>query len=397
MNHTENLPIAQVSGSENDLSLISILIALAKYKKILTFVPLAFALTAAGFSSVIPEIYRAETKLLPPQSAQSTTSALLSQLGGSAFAAAGVAGIKNPADLYIAMLKSRSIADKIIQRFDLKKTYETDSTEKARRVLENSTFISSGKDGVITIGFESESKTLVAPLANAYVQELSKLTMTMAVTEASQRRIFFERQLKQAKDNLANVEVEFKKRLATSGVVSVDADSRVIVETTGRIRAQISAKEIALESMSSAVTTQNPNYIRIKKDLESLQNELARLENGSKQATLPIPKKNDGLENIRILRDVKYYQMLYEMLAKQYEVARLDEAKDAPLIQVLDSAVDPERKFKPKRLLMVLVSAVFGFVIAALIAILKESKSRLLNTVEGRAQWEELRHNLRIR
>lgn len=397
MNHTENLPIAQVSGSENDLSLISILIALAKYKKILTFVPLAFALTAAGFSSVIPEIYRAETKLLPPQSAQSTTSALLSQLGGSAFAAAGVAGIKNPADLYIAMLKSRSIADKIIQRFDLKKTYETDSTEKARRVLENSTFISSGKDGVITIGFESESKTLVAPLANAYVQELSKLTMTMAVTEAAQRRIFFERQLKQAKDNLANVEVEFKKRLATSGVVSVDADSRVIVETTGRIRAQISAKEIALESMSSAVTTQNPNYIRIKKDLESLQNELTRLENGSKQATLPIPKKNDGLENIRILRDVKYYQMLYEMLAKQYEVARLDEAKDAPLIQVLDSAVDPERKFKPKRLLMVLVSAVFGFVIAALIAIIKESKSRLLNTVEGRAQWEELRHNLRIR
>jgi len=292
-------------------------------------------------SLAMPNVYKATVKLMPPQQSQSGAAALLSQLGGVANMAAGVAGLKNPNDLYVGMLQSRTVADNLIARFKLKDVYDTDSLEKARMQLDDYTNVRAGKDGLITIEVEDKNQKLVANLANGYSEELLKLTNVLAVTEASQRRLFYEQQLKQAKDNLANAEVKLKSSLDTHGVISVDAESRAVLATAARLRAEVSAKEIELNSMRPFVTTENPDFKRTEEELKSLRAELTKLENGRKGAANDQASENGsaGFENIKVLRDVKYYQMLYELLAKQYELARLDEAKDAATVQVLDKAV----------------------------------------------------------
>lgn len=354
------------------VGIVDLLILLVERKKFVLGFAFAVALACAALSFLLPEKFKATAKLLPPQQAQSTAAALLSQLGGVAGLAGG--GIKTPSDLYIGMLKSRVVADRLIEKFELKKVYGTDSQEKARQILEENTNIETGKDGLISVAVEYPQQENVAKLTNAYVDELIRMTKSLAVTEAAQRRLFFEQQLELTKNKLADAEAALKVALDRDGVISVDADSRALIETIGRLRAEVSAKEIALNSMSAFVTPNNPSYLKTQEELNSLRAEVSRLENGRPDAGAENKgeRKKSGLENIKILRDVKYNQMLYELLAKQYEAARLDEARDPAIIQVLDSAVQPERKVKPKRVVIVLLSLVFGFLAASFWVILKD-------------------------
>jgi uncharacterized protein involved in exopolysaccharide biosynthesis len=381
---------AAQAGASGPLRLMT---ALARSRKLIIGVPFVAAVVAAAISMALPNIYRAETKLLPPQQAQSSAAALLSQLGGMAGAAAGVAGLKSPNELYVGMLRSRTIADKLIARFNLMKEYGEESPQLTRAALEANTAIVTGKDGMISIQVEGENKKLVAPLANAYVEELLSLTKVLAVTESSQRRLFFERQLELAKSNLAKAEAALKSVLDTHGVVSVDVQSQAVVETIARLRAQASAKEIQLNAMRPFVTESHLDYRRAAEELASLRRELSSLENGRPGAEGEPQGK--GVENIQLLRDVKYYQMLYELLAKQYEVARLDEAKDPAIIQVLDTAIEPERKIKPKRALFVVTLTVLALAAAVLVALFLDMKQRALQEPGAARQWEEFKRQFR--
>jgi tyrosine-protein kinase Etk/Wzc len=384
------------SRAEDELGVFDILIVLAKHKKMIIGTTFGAAVLAAGVSLILPNVYQATTKLLPPQQNQSSALAVLSQLGGMAGAAAGAAGLKNPNDLYIGMLKSRTVADRLVAQFDLKKNYDTDSQDLARQILEKNTTITSGKDNLITIEVEDKDQKRVAAIANAYVTELLRLTKVLAVTEASQRRMFYERQLEATKENLAKAEMLLKSRLDTNGVISVDAESRAILETVGRLRAQVSAKEIELSSLQAFVTPNNPDYRRTEEELNSLRTELSRLENG-RGGNSAEAEKQGGLENVKVLRNVKYQQMLYELLAKQYEVARIDEAKDPSIIQVLDQAVQPEHRAKPKRTLIVLMTAMIAAFGAIAAAFIMEIRKKVLSSPQGSAQWTELKSHLKFR
>jgi uncharacterized protein involved in exopolysaccharide biosynthesis len=400
MNEPYSIQRNPESIGDNEIGLIDLLIALARHKLVLVAVPLAAAVISIAITFALPNIYRASTKLLPPQQAQSGAAALLSQLGGAAGLAAGVAGIKSPTDVYVGMLKSRTVADRLIEKFNLKKVYETSSQERARRELEENTIIGTGKEGFITIDVEDENRKLAAQLANAYADELQKFTDTLAVTEAAQRRMFFQRQLEQSKNSLAKAEMALKSTLDSHGVVSVDAETRAVVETTARLRAQISAKEIQLNSMRSFVTANHPEFLRTQQELSSLQAELSKLRNGSADTAVQSPSTNDkanGFENIQLLRDVKYYQMLYELLAKQYEIARLDEAKDPSVVQVLDGAVEPEHKFKPKRGLIVILATIAALFFTMCWIFFVEAKKRALSSEKGKARWAELKRTLKFK
>jgi tyrosine-protein kinase Etk/Wzc len=391
---------APKSGDEKEFDVVELLIMLAKHKKLVFGLPVLAAVLAAALSFALPNVYRAGIKLLPPQQGQSGAAALLAQLGGVAsVVAGGGAGPKNPNDVYIAMLRSRTVADRLIKRFDLAKVYKAKSPDEARKALEANTTVLTAKDGLITLDVEGEDQKLVAPLANAYIEELTELNKTLAVTEAAQRRKFYEQQLEQAKDRLANAEALLKRSLDTNGVVSVDAESRAIVETVGRLRAQVAAKEIQLRSMQAFVTPNNQEYKHAQEELESLRAQLSKLENGSRSdgAAQQQGGNQQGLENIKTLREVKYYQMLYELLAKQYEAARLDEAKDASVIQVLDNAIEPERKFKPKRGVIVIGGFLGGLFLAILWAFMVETQKAALRSPERAAQLARLKAHLRLR
>lgn len=399
MNQDEFLAKPAPVQPAREIGMLDLMIVLAKYKKLIIGFPLVMAMLAAAVSMMLPNVYKATTKMLPPQQAQSGASALLAQLGGAAGLAASVAGMKNPSDIYIGMLKSRTVADKLIARFDLKKSYDTDSQEIARMNLDSSTQVSAGKDGMITIEVEDRNRQLVPKLANGYVEELQSLSRVLAVTDASQRRLFFERQLETAKDNLAKVEMSLKGVLDKGGVISVDAESRAVLETAARLKAQISAKEIQLGAMRPFVTSEHPEFRRAEEELTSLRAELSRLEGArtDTSSAQPPQDKRSGLENIQLMRDLKYYQMLYELLSKQYEIARLDEAKEPSLIQVLDPAIEPERRARPKRALIVLATAVLSGLAAVALAFLLEARQRALKDPVEVIRWNELKKYLRFK
>jgi len=391
------------SGGVNEgMGLVGMMIVLARHKKTILAWAMAAAIVSAVVSMLLPSVYRSTVKLLPPQQAQSSASMLLSQLGGLAGMAGGVGGLKNPSDLYVGMLKSRTVADRLSERFSLQKHYEAESKEKTWARLELNTVIIAGKDGLISIQVDDEDQKLAAPLANGYVEELVRLTKSLAVTEAAQRRLFFEQELERSKNNLAKAEMALKGAIDQRGVISVDTESRALLETIARVRAQVSAKEIERDSMKAFVTPNHPEYRQVEESLSSLRAELSRLENGRAtpgvdRTTVDTSTNSKGIQSIQLLRDVKYYQMLYELLAKQYEAARLDEAKDSSVIQVLDPAITPERRFKPKRAVIVIVSTLLVTLLAIVVVLLREMQSRWLRSPASFEQWRELKSSLRFK
>lgn len=400
MTMTTSLMNKETQPQDDDIagiSLVDMLLVLVKHKRIIILLPIILFVVGLSISSLSPKIYKANTKILPPQQSQSTAATMLSQLGGLAGGAGAALGIKNPNDLYLGMLKSRAIEDKLIQRFDFKKKYEQKLFENTRLEFEANSVIASGKDGIITVEFQDRDPKIAAAVANAYIEELVILTGKFALTEASQRRMFFEKQLLQAKDKLIAAEAALNGTLERKGMISVDAQSKAVLETVARLRAGIAAKEIQLKAMQAFVTPNNNEYKRANQELISMKQELDKQENGSLTETGTASKvKESGLGSIQILRDVKYYQMLYELLSKQYEVARLDEAKDIPLIQVLDKALEPERKFKPQRALISILSAFLGLIVALIYAFFKE-KMQAPMTREQEEKWGQLKAYLKFK
>jgi uncharacterized protein involved in exopolysaccharide biosynthesis len=394
---------AQGSAAEEDeISLLDLLIVLAKHKRLVLGLPIVAAVVAAIVSFLLPNVYTGTTKILPPQQSASAASALLNQLGGALGGILGGAGgsalgVRNPNDLYVGMLKSRTVADNLISRFELGQVYDEDRLSDTRKRLEKETTIAAGRDGIITIEVEDKNPKRAAELANAYVEELMKLTKVLAVTEASQRRLFFERQLLQAKDSLTAAEITARQGLQKGGLAQVDAQGRSMIEVTARLRAQVSVKEVQIGAMRTFAAEGNPELQRAQQELEALRRELSRVEGSSPIAAGGRPGEagNAGLDNLGRLRDVKYYEFLYELLAKQYELAKIDEAKDAAVVQVMDRAIEPDRKSKPRWALIVLVSTLLALFVSILWAFVRETAVWAKTTPELSSRLETLRGYLR--
>src|SRR5712692_9015201 len=401
--HSQDSSSAQDPPADDEISLLDLLIVLAKHKRVVLGVPAVAAVAAAIISLLLPNIYTGTTRILPPQQSASAATAMLNQLGGAlggfAGAAGGALGIRNPNDLYVGMLKSRTVADNIIARFDLNKIYEEGLQSGARNMLQRNTTISAGRDGIISIEVDDKDPKRAADLANAYVDELTKLTKVLAVTEASQRRLFFERQLVQAKDNLTAAEIAARQGLQKGGLAQVDAQGRSMIEVTARLRAQISVKEVQIGSMRTFAAEGNPELQRTQEELQALKRELGRVEGSSPIAAMAGPGKSDnsGLDNLSRLRDVKYYEFLYELLAKQYELAKIDEAKDATIIQVMDPAIEPDRKSKPRRSLFVILFTFVAVFASVLWILIREAIVTAKTDPRQASRLETLRNYLRYR
>jgi uncharacterized protein involved in exopolysaccharide biosynthesis len=381
---------------------LDVLLFLAAHKRALLGIPLVGAVIAAVISLLMPNYYAAVTKILPPQQNQSSAAMALAQLGSAAGVPAASLGLKNPNDLYVGMLKSRTVADRLIERFALQKLYDRATLQDTRRVLEQRTAISHGRDGIITVQFEDTDPARAAEIANGYIEELYKLTQTLAVTEAAQRRLFLEKQLKLTRDALADAEVELKKTQEATGLIKLDEQGRAIIEAVAKLRAQIAAKEVEAVTMRAFATERNPAYVRTQQELAGLRLELTRLEKATRSSNkegdifVPTGKVPEaGLEYVRRFRDVKYFETVFDLLAKQFEIAKIDEARDTSIVQVLDRALPPERKSRPHRTLIVVVTGLAALLAGLLWALLTDAYQRASRDGEKLAKLERLKILLR--
>jgi len=383
---------------EPDIDAFDLLVAVAKHKKHIGWASVSAGLLVLVLSLLLPNMYTATTRILPPQQTQSMASAMLGQLGPLANLAGHDLGLKNPNDIYIAMLESRSAGDALIQRFDLIRRYRSRSMDKTREELAKRTAVINGKDGIISILYEDEDPRRAADISNAYVEELSKISTTLAITEAGQRRLFYENQLRLAKEQLSNAEAALRVTQESTGLIEPGAQAKAIIESVAGLRAQIAVKEVQLKAMSVFATDVNPDYVRTQREIAGLRGQLSQLERDTgaqpkgdlQVATEKVPEA--GMEYLRGYRDMKYHETIFELIAKQYEMAKMDEARDVAVIQVLDPAIPPEKKSRPQRLSMVLV-AVFGTALTAmLVAILRELP---LLSPGQQAQWRRVKSYLK--
>jgi tyrosine-protein kinase Etk/Wzc len=388
---------AEDKPDDDQINVLDLLIVLAKHKALVLGLPAAAAAISAAVSLLLADYYTGVTKILPPQQTQATSS-VLAQLGNLAGLAgsAAASGLKNPNDLYVGMLKSRTVADNLIQRFDLNKLYDQKYQSLTRKRLEKESTITAGRDGIITIQVDDKDPRRAAALANGYVDELFKLTKVLAVTEASQRRLFFERQLEQAKDSLAKSEASTRQALQKGGLVLVEGQGRVMAETSARLRAEITVKEIQIGAMRTFASDQNPELQRTQQQVEVLKRELARIE-GTSGAGSSRPEETNvkGIENLRLLREMRYNEVTYELLAKQYEIAKIDEAKDSAVIQVMDRAIEPDRKSKPVRFQIVLLSTLVAGLLAVSGAFVLEASRK--DNSRSSERWQTLKRYIAFR
>jgi uncharacterized protein involved in exopolysaccharide biosynthesis len=347
----------------------------------------------------LPNRYTAVTAILPPAQNVSAGSALLSQLGSLSSVASlgqGSLGLKNPNDLQVAMLQSRTVEDAVIDRFGLMKIYGKRRKSDCRKRLERYVSVENGaKDGLIRISVTDRDPHRAEEMANGYVEEFKKASAHLAVTEASQRRMFFEAQLRGAKDDLANAEEELKKTEQQTGLVELDSQARAVIASVAQLRAQIVAKEVQIQGMQSFATGENADLRVAQQELAGLRSQLEKTGASSDQMFIPRGSlQQAGLDYVRKVRDVKYYETIFDLLARQYEIAKVDEARQGAVVQVVDRAVLPDRRSSPKPLYLVPGGAVLGLLLGIAAAFARAALKRLSNNPAERSRLETLKRIL---
>lgn len=395
-----------LTGDADTPGKLDVLLALASdWRRIAIITGSALVLGGGVAFLWMKPVYIATATILPPQAPQSTASALMGQLGSLANLGGGGAGslLKNPADMYVGILQSRTISDRIIQEFHLQELWRLKNLEDTRVMLKNKAQFDAAKDGLIDITVKDHDPQKASDYANAFVNELYLINSKLAITEASQRRLFFDQQLNEEKNALVAAEDTLRVTQEKTGLINLSGQAQMAIRSIADLQAQISSREVEMQAMRSFATDQNPDLIRLQGEIATLRQQLRRLQNDT-QHQLPgdtqvpagkVPK--EGLQYERDVRDVKYHETLFELLSKQFEAARIDEAKSAPIIQVVDRAVPPDKKSGPPRLLITLGCGFVGFCLASLWVFLRLSLMRLEQTPESGAKLDQLYKKLHLR
>jgi tyrosine-protein kinase Etk/Wzc len=323
-----------------------------RWKKLVGCTALAVAVLGATAPLLLPNHYTATAVLLPPQPTTSTAAAMMAQMGnmgGIASMAGGSLGIKNPNDQQVALLKSRTVEDAMVERFSLRELYHRKYLSAARKRWEKHTEVENGlKDGLIRISVTDSDASRAAEMANGWVEEYQRFTATIALTEASQRRLFYERELSVAHADLAHAEEDMKQTEQRTGVIDIEGQDRGMIATAAVLRGQLAAKQIEIRAMREFAAEQNPDLQRAEQQAAGMETQLAAMDAASDRKTgdLIAPKgtvTQSGLDYARSLREVKYRETVQDLLMRQYEGARVDEARQGALIQVVDPAIVPDR------------------------------------------------------
>lgn len=326
-----------VNQRDGEISLMDLVLVIAKHNRLILKLTAAAAVFSVVYAMSLPNSYTAKAVVMPPQQAPSAANALLGQLGGMA---GGALGGRNPSDLYVGMLKSRTVADALIMRFKLKEQLHAKNMDTVRAVLAGSTVISVNKDNSIAIEYTDKNPNVAAEIANGYVQELNSLVNGVAENDAKDRKRFYEKQLGEARNSLAKAELEMKAFQEQNRVFRLGGDGGMVLGASGGI-----------------------------------------------------PKAE--LEYVRLLRDMKYQETLLGLMAQQVTTATIDAAKDTKTVQFMDRALPPEHKSRPRRALIVLFATCFAFFVGVFWAFIREYRERTRQNLELAERFTRLRRYLR--
>lgn len=379
----------------SEISIIDLLLVIVSHKKMIICNTIAAVVLTVCITLLMPNIYTATTLILPAEEDKGGMSAMMGQLGGLAGLAGASIGGATKTDLYITMLKSETVRDPIIDRFNLMEVYKAKLRVDAYNVLNTKATISAGKkDGIITISVSDKDPKLASEMANGYVEELGKIAVGLSTSGAGKNRLFLEERLAKTKGDLIKAGDELKVFQAKNKMLNVTEQAKASIEGVAKLRAQLAMQEVQLATLLQQFTDSSHEVKSTKASVTSLKSQIARLEGGSGGSSIPsvgsVPQL--GQDYLRLMRDFKVQETMVELLTKQYEMARFSESKDLSPFQVLQKAKVPERKSKPARAKMVILAAVTVFFISLLLSFILESFSRMSD--ESRERWNLLKAGL---
>jgi uncharacterized protein involved in exopolysaccharide biosynthesis len=346
----ESIHASTEPSNDEGIDFLDLILIVVENLRLLVIGSIVAGLAALGIGFTISPTYTAKTQFLPPQQQQSSASALVQSMGvGSIGGLSAGLAIKNPADQYIAFLKSQSLQDAMVDRFDLMSRYSSKFREDARKILsENTKITSSPKEGVIAIEVDDSDPTIAADIANGYAEELRRLMNRLALTEAQIRRTFFEKKLKETRSNLSEAEESLRGTGVSRGILKTSPGAAV--EIVARLKAALTVQEIKVASMRGYLAETSPEFLQAMKEMIVLKDQLYSAEKADTSV-------GDGLYVTRY-RQFKYQETLYELFSKQYELARIDESREGVAIQIIDLAQIPEKKSKPNKGRITIIAAI---------------------------------------
>jgi tyrosine-protein kinase Etk/Wzc len=354
-------PSNKPSPNEDEANPLDYLIVPAKHSRLIIYTSAVVTILTYLILVILPNTYQSTTRLLSPQQNLTMSAQLLESLGGGGIpkfgggaggmATLGIPGLKSPGDFYVSLMTGETVVRRVIQRFDLVKVYRAKNLEKAVAACrERVTFKVGPKDGLISIETTDTDPKRAADIVNAFPEELDSLLTNLALQEAKSRLIFLEKELAQASLNLTKAEEALKIFSEQNSVVQLDTQTRGTLEYIGKLRAEIDTKEVQIKVMRQQATPNNYDVIRLETELNGLKENLRAADCTLDQSTglnvcLTTSKAPGlGLEYMRLFRESKFQDGLYQLYSKMVEIARLDMAKNVTVVQVVDKAVPAEER-----------------------------------------------------
>lgn len=376
------------TGEENTHRFMDALTMLALRWKSLLLATVVAGAAGLGAAFLMTPVFTATTLFIPPQAQQSGASAALASLGALAGLAGSATGVKSTTDQYVALMGSVTVADRIIDKFDLMTVYKTPFRYKARgRLSKNVAFTIGKKDGLVSIAVEDADPKRAASIANQYVEELRRLTSVLAVSEAQRRRMFFEKQLEETKGRLTAAQIALQATGFTEGALK--SEPKAAAEGYAQLRAQLTATQVALQTMRESHADSSSEVLQLSAKLRALKDQV-RAQEASAQGNAPI----GDADYVGKYREFKYQETLFDLMARQYELARVDESREGALIQVVDVAQPPEHKTRPARLLIGLAGAAMGAIGFAIFLLVRARLADAMRDPETAARVALLKASL---
>jgi tyrosine-protein kinase Etk/Wzc len=363
-----------------------------KRLRLLAVLCVVAVLATMGYSLWMPKVYESTATILTPDERGARNLGLATALAASGIVQS-VPGLSMPSmtpqrDIFVSILKSRTMAQDVVERFNLQQRYGVPFLSDAIRRLLSSTTVSLSREGIISVKVAETDPQLAADIANFFVANLDQMVTRFATTEAGKQRVFIAERLGETEQELRRAEQALRRFQETNKVIALQEQARGVVETAAQLKGEIMASEVQLEVMRKFATEANPEVIKLKQRIEEMKRHLSQMQYG-RGWVLPAENRNPGeprneihvpfaqvpelgLELARLMRDVKVQETVYTLLTQQLEQAKIAEARDMPTVQILDKAVPADRKSKPVIRLNMAIAGITSLLMGILLAFFLE-------------------------
>lgn len=354
---------------KNNISIVEIFSILVKWRKIIVINFLLFSIVSAGISLLLPKWYTSTCTLLPPEQQSMGGLDLMSMLGDMPISLPSFPGLTGPSDVYIAILRSRNVREKIVTDLGLQELYGTTTMIDALAILDGLTKIDKSEENIISISTTAKTKSLAVAMAKLYVENLDRVNLTTKITSAKYARVFIEKRLKKVNLDLEQAAVNLRDFQKKHNFISVEEQTKAAIEAAAKIEAEIALVEIENNIARSSMASSHPLVKTLDLRLKELKKQVAKIETGKNldenSYVIPFEKLPDlGMQYSFLLRDVEVQKAIYKLMVQQHEQAKIQEAKDTPTVQILDHPIEPEKRSKPKRTVIVIISAILSIFVS---------------------------------